>query len=40
MTDDKCAAVAEQLHYHFVDIMFAALGFGDLPPVGVRNRHG
>ena len=38
MTDDKCAAVAEQLHYHSADDMFAALGFGDLPPVGVRNR--
>ena len=38
MTDDKCAAVAEQLHYHSAADMFAALGFGDLPPVGVRNR--
>ena len=27
MTDDKCAAVAEQLHYHSADDMFAALGF-------------
>lgn len=38
MTDEKCAEVASQLHYHSADDMFAALGFGDLPPVGVRNR--
>ena len=38
MTEEKCNEVATQLHYHTSDDMFASLGFGDLPPVGVRNR--
>lgn len=38
MTDEKSKEVAEQTHYNSVDDMFAAIGFGDLAPVGVRNR--
>ena len=38
MTDKKSADVAQKLHYSTADDMYAALGFGDLAPVGVRNR--
>lgn len=35
---DREQAVAEKLHYKTADDMFAALGFGDLTPIGLRNR--
>lgn len=38
MTEEKCQEVASRLHYKSSDDMFAAVGFGDLAPVGVRNR--
>jgi guanosine-3',5'-bis(diphosphate) 3'-pyrophosphohydrolase len=38
MTEEKCQEVANHLHYKSSDEMFAAVGFGDLAPVGVRNR--
>ena len=38
MTEEKCQEVANHLHYKSSDDMFAAVGFGDLAPVGVRNR--
>ena len=38
MTDEKCEEVAQESHYNSSDDMFAALGFGDLAPVGIRNR--
>lgn len=38
MTDEKCEEVAQETHYNSSDDMFAALGFGDLAPVGIRNR--
>lgn len=38
MTEEKCQEVASHLHYKSSDDMFAAVGFGDLAPVGVRNR--
>ncbi|MBB1086472.1 RelA/SpoT family protein [Limosilactobacillus fastidiosus] len=38
MTEEKIEKVAQQMHYQTSDDMFAAIGFGDLAPVGVRNR--
>lgn len=38
VTEEKSQEVADHLHYKTSDDMFAALGFGDLSPVGVRNR--
>lgn len=38
LTDKKAADVAQALHYSTADDMYAAIGFGDLAPVGVRNR--
>lgn len=38
MTDKKSADIAQQLHYSTADDMYAAIGFGDIAPVGVRNR--
>lgn len=38
LTDKKAADVAQVLHYSTADDMYAAIGFGDLAPVGVRNR--
>lgn len=38
MTADKINEVATKLHYTSSDDMFAAIGFGDLQPVGVANR--
>lgn len=38
MTEEKCQEVASHLHYKSSDDMLAAVGFGDLAPVGVRNR--
>ncbi|WP_412990225.1 RelA/SpoT family protein [Pediococcus siamensis] len=35
---DKLEKVANKLHYSSVDDMYAAIGFGDLAPVGVANR--
>ncbi|HJA74735.1 MAG TPA: GTP pyrophosphokinase, partial [Candidatus Limosilactobacillus gallistercoris] len=34
----KAADVAQAMHYSTADDMYAAIGFGDLAPVGVRNR--
>lgn len=38
MTDQKSAQVAQKMHYKTADDMYAAVGFGDLAPVGIRNR--
>lgn len=38
MTPEKTEQVATKLHYSSADDMFAAIGFGDLQPVGVANR--
>lgn len=38
MTDEKIEKIAQQMHYQSGDDMFAAIGFGDMAPVGVRNR--
>lgn len=38
LTEEKGQKVAAHLHYKTSDDMFAAIGFGDLAPVGVRNR--
>ena len=38
MTEKKAADVAQAMHYSTADDMYAAIGFGDLAPVGVRNR--
>lgn len=38
MTDKKSADIAQQLHYSTADDMYAAVGFGDLAPIGIRNR--
>lgn len=38
LTPEKELAVAQKLHYKTADDMFAALGFGDLTPIGLRNR--
>ncbi|GAB5053463.1 RelA/SpoT family protein [Pediococcus ethanolidurans] len=35
---DKLEKVANKLHYSSIDDMYAAVGFGDLAPVGVANR--
>lgn len=38
MSDKKSTVIAQQMHYTTADDMYAAIGFGDLAPVGVRNR--
>ncbi|TAR36609.1 GTP pyrophosphokinase, partial [Lactiplantibacillus plantarum] len=38
MTKDKVTAVAQKMHYGSEDDLFAALGFGDVQPVGIANR--
>ncbi|GEL14461.1 RelA/SpoT family protein [Pediococcus cellicola] len=38
LDNHKLEKVANKLHYSSVDDMYAAIGFGDLPPVGVANR--
>lgn len=38
MTDEQVDAVAKQMHFKSGDDLFAAVGFGDVPPIGVRNR--
>jgi GTP pyrophosphokinase len=38
MSEEKIEEVAKQMHYQSSDDMFAAIGFGDMAPVGVRNR--
>lgn len=38
MTTEKNNQIADQMHYKTADDMFAAVGFGDVPPIGVRNR--
>src|SRR5699024_2891707 len=38
MTEEKNEEVANQMHYQSSDDMFAAIGFGDMAPGGVRNR--
>lgn len=38
MTDEQVAAVASQMHFKSGDDLFAAVGFGDVTPIGVRNR--
>ncbi|MBM6754284.1 MULTISPECIES: bifunctional (p)ppGpp synthetase/guanosine-3',5'-bis(diphosphate) 3'-pyrophosphohydrolase [Lactobacillaceae] len=38
LTADQEAKVAQQMHYNTADDLFAAIGFGDVPPLGVANR--
>ncbi len=38
MTKENLAKVVGRLHYQHVDDLYAAVGFGDLQPVGVANR--
>jgi GTP pyrophosphokinase len=38
MTKDQLQKVVDKLHYQHIDDLFAAVGFGDLQPVGVANR--
>lgn len=38
MTDDQVEEVAKQMHFQSGDDLFAAVGFGDVPQIGVRNR--
>ena len=38
MTEEKNEEVANQMHYQSSDDMFAAIGFGDMAPIGLRNR--
>ncbi|MFC6254570.1 RelA/SpoT family protein [Secundilactobacillus hailunensis] len=38
MTKDKLQKVVDKMHYSHIDDLFAAVGFGDLQPVGVANR--
>ncbi|GAK47457.1 GTP pyrophosphokinase [Secundilactobacillus oryzae JCM 18671] len=38
MTKEQLEKVAAKLHFHQVDDLFAAIGFGDVQPVGVANR--
>lgn len=39
MTPEKNQQVAAAAHYKTADDMFAAVGFGDAQPIGVRNRY-
>lgn len=38
MTKEQLQKVVEKMHYQHIDDLFAAVGFGDLQPVGVANR--
>ncbi len=38
MTKPQLQKVVDKLHYQHIDDLFAAVGFGDLQPVGVANR--
>lgn len=38
MTEDRIKDVLEKLHFNDADDLFAAVGFGDVTPVGVKNR--
>lgn len=38
LTNDRINKVASQMHFKSADDLFAAVGFGDVPPVGVKNR--
>lgn len=38
LTTDRITKVANQMHFKTADDLFAAVGFGDVPPVGVKNR--
>lgn len=38
MVSDKEEEIAGKLHYKTADDMYAALGFGDIAPIGLRNR--
>ncbi|WP_282801096.1 RelA/SpoT family protein [Secundilactobacillus kimchicus] len=38
MGKDQLQKVADKMHYQHIDDLFAAVGFGDLQPVGVVNR--
>ena len=38
MVPDLERKVAEQMHYNSIDDLYAAVGFGDVPPLGVCNR--
>lgn len=38
VTDELATRVAEQMHYNTADELFAAVGFGDISPMGARNR--
>ncbi|WP_295731540.1 bifunctional (p)ppGpp synthetase/guanosine-3',5'-bis(diphosphate) 3'-pyrophosphohydrolase [uncultured Limosilactobacillus sp.] len=38
ITPDRTQKVANEMHFKDADDLFAAVGFGDVPPVGVKNR--
>lgn len=38
MTPEKSEQVAKEMHYQTADDLFAAIGFGDIAPIGARNR--
>ena len=38
LTNDKLIAVANKLNFNKIDDLLAAIGFGDVPPIGVANR--
>ena len=38
ITTDQTLKVANEMHFKDADDLFAAVGFGDVPPVGVKNR--
>ena len=38
MTEEKSQQVAKEMHYQTTDDLFAAIGFGDIAPIGARNR--
>lgn len=38
LTTERIKQVAGQMHFKSADDLFAAVGFGDVPPVGVKNR--
>ena len=38
ITADQTLKVANEMHFKDADDLFAAVGFGDVPPVGVKNR--
>lgn len=38
ITSERTAKVAKEMHFKDAEDLFAAVGFGDVPPIGVKNR--